>query len=98
MECQRVHVVVRHKVLAQFWLIGRQHMVGRFRRDVALAIMPGVKQQLRARFDAHIPDAEKQRAGRLAMALDPEQLAAAVVFRNDRVEACELAAHAVTLR
>ena len=32
------------------------------------------------------------------MSLDPEQLAAAVVFRNDRVEACELAAHAVALR
>ena len=62
-ECQCVHVVVRHKVLAQFWFIGRQHVVGRFRRDVALAIMPGVKQQLRARLDAHIPDAEKQRAG-----------------------------------
>jgi len=61
-------------------------LYGRFSRDVALAIVPGVKQQLRARLDAHVPDAEKQRAGRLAMAFDPEQLAAAIVYRHNRVE------------
>jgi hypothetical protein len=32
------------------------------------------------------------------MALDPKQFAAAVVLRYDRIEACELATHAVALR
>ena len=43
----------------------------------------------------HIPDAEEQRASRLAVPFDPKQLARLLVLADDRIEAIELSAHTV---
>ena len=78
MERQRVHVVMVHHILAQLRIIGAQHPLGRFGADVALTVVAGVKQQPRAAFHADVTDPEKQRAVRLTVPLDAEQLAAGI--------------------
>jgi hypothetical protein len=57
--------------------------------------MAGVKQQRRVAVDADVADAQEQRAGGLAVALDPEQLARLIVLADDGIEARKLPAHAV---
>jgi hypothetical protein len=94
-ERQRVHVVVRHEVAAKARMIGAQPVSGRRSGDVLAAIVTGMKQQRGVWIDAHISDAEEQCAGRLAVTLDPKQFARLIVMADDRVEACELPAHAV---
>src|SRR5205807_880400 len=54
--------------------------------DVALPVMAGVEQQRRAALDADIAQAQKQRAVRLAVALDAKQFAAGVGALNLRLE------------
>ena len=86
MECQRVHVVVVHDVLAQARIIGIQHAAGGARRDVAVAIVAGMEQQRGAALDADVAQPQKQRAVRLAMALDAKQLAAGIGAIDLRLE------------
>lgn len=95
MERERVHMVIGYEILTQAWLVGCEHVVGRLRGNIARAVVAGVEQELRVRLDTHVPDSKKQRAGGLAMTFDSEQLAAVVVLRDDGIETCELAAHAV---
>jgi hypothetical protein len=71
-------------------------VIGCGRCDVFVAVVTGMKQQRGVSVDADIPDAREQRAGRLAVAFDPKQLARLIVLADDRIEACELAAHSVT--
>ena len=54
-----------------------------------------MKQKLRAAFDANITDGEKFRAGRLAVSLNTERLATAVMRGDNRIEPLESATHAV---
>jgi hypothetical protein len=42
-------MVIGNEILTQAWLVGGEHMVGRLRGDIALAIVAGVEQELRAR-------------------------------------------------
>lgn len=83
---QRIHIMIIDDVLAQGRVIGVQHPVGGIRIDIALAIVAGMKQQGRAALDADIAQAEKQRAVRLAMPLDAEQLATGIGAVDLRLE------------
>src|SRR6267142_5043381 len=54
--------------------------------DIALAVVAGVEQQRGAALDADIAQAQKQRAVRLAVALDAKQFAGSVGALDLRLE------------
>ena len=91
-EGEVLHVVALDHEAAQLRIVGILHMPGRRFGNIAFAVVAGVKPEGRVRFDADIADRKKQRAGRLAEPDDAERLAAAVILRNDRIEAAEIAA------
>jgi hypothetical protein len=67
--------MVRGDVFAKLWIVGVQHVDGVGGRDVAAPVVACMNQERRAAANADIADGEEQRAGRLAMTVDPEQLA-----------------------
>lgn len=73
---QRLHVVIVDEIPAQLRIVGAQHPLRGACMDIALAVVTGAEQQRGATLDADIAQAEKQRAVRLAVALDAKQLAA----------------------
>ena len=94
MKFQRIHVVTIEDILAQPGVVGAQHPLGGDGVDIALAVMAGVEQQRRAALDADIAQAQKQRAVRLAVALDAKQFAAGVGALDLRLEILVAAASA----
>ena len=94
-ERQRVHDMVGGQIGAEAGIVCVQHVLGRGRLDVVVAVVAGMKQQPCVALDANIADAQEQRASRLAMTFDPEQLARLIVLTNDRIETREKSAHAI---
>ena len=95
MKLQRIHVVIVEDIFAQLGVIGAQHPLRGAGVDVALAVVAGVKQQRCVALDADIAQAQKQRAVRLAVALDAKQFAAGVGALDLRLEILVPAALAV---
>src|ERR1700722_7358996 len=95
-KLDRIHVVVCHHVVAEAGVVGAQHVLGGGRYDVSGGVVTGMKEQRGVGADAYIADAEKQRAGRPALAIDPKQFARLVVLADDWIEADEAAAGLVT--
>src|SRR5215472_4503446 len=83
----RVHILVRNDVVAKLGVVGVQHMLRGPRQDCPRVHgVAGMKQQGRAALDTDVPDAEKQRAGRLAASLNSKRLTRLIVLLDDRVE------------
>src|SRR5262249_46864656 len=98
MEGERVHDTVRGQIGAQPPVIGAHQMPGGRRADVAVAIVPRVKQQPGIADDANVSDSEEQCARRLAMALDAKLFATLIVLPHDRIELLKPSALAIWLR
>src|SRR5450759_3384421 len=95
---QRIHVGIVHDVLAQARVVGVQHTTGGDSRDIAVAVVAGMKQQGGAALDADVAQAEKQRAVRLAMAPDAKQFATGIGAVDLRLEILDPPALAILFR
>lgn len=98
MEIERLHVAVFDHEAAQLRIIGVLHMPGRGERDIAFAVVAGVKAENRVALDADVPDRQEQRAGGIASPDDAKRGAGLVIFRDHRIEAGELSAGLKTAR
>src|ERR1700760_3525882 len=68
-------------------------MFGIRRGGIAVPVVSGMKQQRGAAADADIADRQEQRAGGLAVTVDPEQLAGLIVLADHWIEAPGVSAH-----
>ena len=97
-EIQCIHVVIGDEIRAKPGIVRVQKMLGVRYVDIAVSIVAGMEQKICPRIDADVSDAEKQRAGGLAMPLDAKQLTRSVMVIDDRIKLGETTAVSIARR